>query len=70
MKTLTEVTARENTDIEFVCEGRLYQLEITKEVYGQLSAITRSYYGDFNTFKTDMGARLSLIKHLRLNDGS
>lgn len=44
--TITEIVAIENTDIEFVCEGRLYQLEIGEDEWAALSPTIRNYYAD------------------------
>lgn len=49
---ITEITAIENTDIEFVFEGRLYQLEISNEEWDALSSSIRNQYGDFESFKS------------------
>lgn len=49
---ISQITAIENTDIEFVFEGRLYCLVIDQEEYAALSPTIRSYYGEYEDFKT------------------
>lgn len=51
---ITEATTYkgESTDIEFVCDGRLYHLEINKEEWEDLSYSIRNYFGDcYHTFR-------------------
>lgn len=48
---ITNITAIENTDIEFIYNGRLYCLVIDQDEYAALSPAIRSYYGEFEDFK-------------------
>lgn len=50
--TVTEIESRENTDFEFVFEGRLFQLELSKSLYNELPYSIRNQYGEFEDFKT------------------
>lgn len=64
---ITEIEAIENTDIEFVCENRLYCLVIDQDEYAALSPTIRSYYGDFEDFKTCKNVDFAeIISDLRL----
>lgn len=50
---ITEITAIENTDIEFVFNGRLYCLVIDQDEWNALSYSIRNIYGDdFDFFKS------------------
>ena len=48
---ITNITAIENSDIEFVFNGRLYCLLIDADVFNALSSSIRSSYGEFEDFK-------------------
>lgn len=51
---ITEATTfqGESTDIEFVCDGRLYHLEIGEYEFDDLSYSIRNYFGDcYSTFR-------------------
>lgn len=65
---ISNITAIENSDIEFIFDGRLYQLEIDEERWEDLSYELRNLYGnDFNAFKTCKNVDFSeIVYDLRL----
>lgn len=65
---ITEITAIENTDIEFVFNGRLYCLVIDQDEWNALSYSIRNIYGDdFEFFKSCNNVDFSeIIFDLRL----
>lgn len=70
---ITEITPYEgsNTDIEFVCNGRLYQLEIGEEEFSAMSYGIRDRYADsYEAYRTstqvDQSDLLEICHDLRL----
>lgn len=65
---ITKIEAIENTDIEFVSNGRLYCLVIDQDEWNALSYSIRNIYGDdFDFFKTCKNVDFAeIISDLRL----